>query len=163
MKSPPGGAMALLRGLLPAFAGAVAGLVLHLAVAPRIGPFWSKVLMTIGINVILAVSLTMVNGFTGQFSIGHAGFMAVGGYFAGAITFSIILFQTRSKVVSFVALLLAASVDYFVNVTVMVMVLRLSNSDTIRTALARLRVGAMRTACMTISFSPHTAASYTAH
>jgi len=61
--------------------------VLHLAVAPRIGPFWSKVLMTIGINVILAVSLTIVNGFTGQFSIGHAGFMAVGGYSAGAMSY----------------------------------------------------------------------------
>src|SRR5262245_17092141 len=43
--------------------------------------------MDIGINVILAVSLNLVNGFTGQFSIGHAGFMAVGGYVAGAITY----------------------------------------------------------------------------
>jgi branched-chain amino acid transport system permease protein len=34
----------------------------------------------IGIAVILAVSLNLVNGLTGQFSIGHAGFMAVGGY-----------------------------------------------------------------------------------
>jgi branched-chain amino acid transport system permease protein len=34
----------------------------------------------IGIAVMLAVSLNLVNGLTGQFSIGHAGFMAVGGY-----------------------------------------------------------------------------------
>ena len=34
----------------------------------------------IGVAVILAVSLNLVNGLTGQFSIGHAGFMAVGGY-----------------------------------------------------------------------------------
>ena len=34
----------------------------------------------IGIAIILAVSLNFVNGLTGQFSIGHAGFMAVGGY-----------------------------------------------------------------------------------
>lgn len=33
-----------------------------------------------GINVILAVSLNLINGFTGQFSIGHVGFMAVGAY-----------------------------------------------------------------------------------
>jgi branched-chain amino acid transport system permease protein len=33
-----------------------------------------------GINVILAVSLNLINGFTGQFSIGHIGFMAVGAY-----------------------------------------------------------------------------------
>ncbi|HEY3413077.1 MAG TPA: branched-chain amino acid ABC transporter permease [Armatimonadota bacterium] len=34
----------------------------------------------IGINVILATSLNMVNGFTGQFSLGHAGFLAIGMY-----------------------------------------------------------------------------------
>src|SRR5207253_10629125 len=33
-----------------------------------------------GINIILAVSLNLINGFTGQFSIGHAGFMAIGAY-----------------------------------------------------------------------------------
>jgi branched-chain amino acid transport system permease protein len=33
-----------------------------------------------GINVILAVSLNLINGFTGQFSIGHIGFMAIGAY-----------------------------------------------------------------------------------
>src|SRR5215210_6338700 len=33
-----------------------------------------------GINIILAVSLNLINGFTGQFSIGHVGFMAVGAY-----------------------------------------------------------------------------------
>lgn len=44
-----------------------------------------RILAMCGINVILAVSLNLVNGTTGQFSIGHAGFMAVGAY-AGAIT-----------------------------------------------------------------------------
>jgi len=39
-----------------------------------------------GINVILAVSLNLINGHTGQFSLGHAGFMAVGGYFAAKLT-----------------------------------------------------------------------------
>src|SRR5438128_4401584 len=39
----------------------------------------------IGIAVILAVSLNLVNGLTGQFSIGHAGFMAVGGYVSSVI------------------------------------------------------------------------------
>src|SRR5258708_10416994 len=33
----------------------------------------------IGIAIVLAVSLNLVNGLTGQFSIGHAGFMAGGG------------------------------------------------------------------------------------
>src|SRR6185436_19401982 len=39
------------------------------------------------IYVILAVSLNLINGFTGQFSIGHAGFMAIGGY--GSAMFSL--------------------------------------------------------------------------
>jgi branched-chain amino acid transport system permease protein len=46
------------------------------------------VLIVAGINVILAVSLNVVNGFTGQFSIGHAGFMAVGAYTAAKITYA---------------------------------------------------------------------------
>lgn len=38
------------------------------------------------INVILAVSLNLINGFTGQFSIGHMGFAAVGAYTSATIT-----------------------------------------------------------------------------
>jgi branched-chain amino acid transport system permease protein len=39
-----------------------------------------RLLVFIAINIILATSLNLINGFTGQFSIGHAGFMAVGAY-----------------------------------------------------------------------------------
>lgn len=39
-----------------------------------------------GINAIAAVGLTIVNGFAGQFSLGHAGFMAIGGYTAAILT-----------------------------------------------------------------------------
>jgi branched-chain amino acid transport system permease protein len=41
----------------------------------------------VGINIILAISLNLINGFTGQFSIGHAGFYAVGAYASAAVTF----------------------------------------------------------------------------
>jgi branched-chain amino acid transport system permease protein len=44
------------------------------------------VLISIAVNVILAVSLNVVNGFAGQFSIGHAAFMAVGAYTAALVT-----------------------------------------------------------------------------
>ena len=44
------------------------------------------VIITIGINIILAVSLNLVNGYTGQFSLGHAGFMAAGAYVSAAVT-----------------------------------------------------------------------------
>lgn len=48
----------------------------------RLDPYYLDVLTKIGINVILAVSLNLINGYTGQFSLGHAGFMAVGAYSA---------------------------------------------------------------------------------
>jgi branched-chain amino acid transport system permease protein len=41
----------------------------------------------IGISIILAVSLNLTNGFTGLFSLGHPGFMAVGGYVAAVLIF----------------------------------------------------------------------------
>jgi branched-chain amino acid transport system permease protein len=40
----------------------------------------------VGISIILAVSLNLINGHTGQFSLGHAGFMAVGAYTAAKIS-----------------------------------------------------------------------------
>ncbi len=49
--------------------------------------YYRQVLAGIGIAVILGVSLNIVNGFTGQFALGHAGFMALGGYAAGTITY----------------------------------------------------------------------------
>jgi len=54
--------------------------------ADRIDPYVLFVLYNIGIYIILAVSLNLINGYTGQFSLGHAGFMAVGGYTAAVIT-----------------------------------------------------------------------------
>src|SRR6202142_4353186 len=54
--------------------------------AGRINSYVLFVLYYIGINIILAVSLNLINGYTGQFSLGHAGFMAVGAYTAAVIT-----------------------------------------------------------------------------
>ncbi len=45
-----------------------------------ISPYFARIVMLCGIAITLAVSLNLINGFTGQFSIGHAGFMAVGAY-----------------------------------------------------------------------------------
>jgi branched-chain amino acid transport system permease protein len=49
-------------------------------------PYFVDVLTRIAINITLAVSLNLINGHTGQFSLGHAGFMAVGAYGAAAMT-----------------------------------------------------------------------------
>ena len=68
----------LLAGLLAAFGVSY--------FSDRIDPYHLDVLTGIGINIILAVSLNLVNGYTGQFSLGHAGFMSVGAYLSAAIT-----------------------------------------------------------------------------
>jgi branched-chain amino acid transport system permease protein len=52
----------------------------------KINSYWLFISYDIGINIILAVSLNLINGYTGQFSLGHAGFMAVGAYTAAVIT-----------------------------------------------------------------------------
>ncbi|MDD4856761.1 MAG: branched-chain amino acid ABC transporter permease [Candidatus Krumholzibacteria bacterium] len=54
-----------------------------------IGPYYFQIIMYIGINVILASSLNLINGFAGQFSLGHAGFMALGAYTSAVITTSL--------------------------------------------------------------------------
>jgi branched-chain amino acid transport system permease protein len=51
--------------------------------------YYLGIVIDVGINIILAVSLNLINGHTGQFSLGHAGFMAVGGYTAASITLAL--------------------------------------------------------------------------
>ena len=82
-----GGIPASLRGLFP--------LLLALPVLALIewlmgeAPFATYLFSIVGVNVILAVSLNIVNGMTGQFSIGHAGFMAVGAYVSGVLSLAL--------------------------------------------------------------------------
>lgn len=52
-------------------------------------PYPQTIVASMGINIVLAVSLNLVNGFTGQFSLGHAGFMAVGAYTSALLTTTI--------------------------------------------------------------------------
>src|SRR3954470_713455 len=66
-------------------AGLAASGLFYLA-SGRIDPYWLHISTLVGINIILAVSLNLINGYTGQFSLGHAGFMAVGAYSAAAVT-----------------------------------------------------------------------------
>lgn len=56
---------------------------------PLLGEVYKDIIVYSGISIILAVSLNLVNGFTGQFSMGHAGFMAVGAYTTAAIFMAI--------------------------------------------------------------------------
>lgn len=51
-----------------------------------LNPFYENTLITILIHIMLAASLHLVIGVTGQFSIGHAGFLAIGAYIAAIFT-----------------------------------------------------------------------------
>ena len=53
----------------------------------QFNPYITQVVALVGVNIILAVSLNLINGVTGQFSLGHAGFMAVGAYASAAFSF----------------------------------------------------------------------------
>ena len=68
---------------------ALAGVWIFNYFTDQFDPYYFTIVMYAGINIILAVSLNLVNGFTGQFSMGHAGFMSVGGYIAAFVTTSL--------------------------------------------------------------------------
>lgn len=51
-----------------------------------VNQYYVRVIINCGIAFTLALSLNLVNGFAGQFSLGHAGFMAVGAYVSAALT-----------------------------------------------------------------------------
>jgi len=64
-------------------------------ILPRIlTRYYMQVLTFALINIIMTVSLNLINGFTGQLSIGHAGFMCIGAYTSAY--FTTILFKASS-------------------------------------------------------------------
>jgi branched-chain amino acid transport system permease protein len=71
-----GRALLIVAVVTLAFTGLYAGL----------DPYSGTLLLAIGIHALLALGLNLVNGITGQFSLGHAGFMAVGAYTAAALS-----------------------------------------------------------------------------
>jgi branched-chain amino acid transport system permease protein len=77
---------ALLRHNLGPLAALLALIPLAFALGRWLNPYYLQILVYIGINVMLAVSLNLINGITGQFSLGHAGFLAVGAYVSAALT-----------------------------------------------------------------------------
>jgi branched-chain amino acid transport system permease protein len=66
---------------------ALALVLVDAGLSRSLNPYVLQIVVYCGINVMLAVSLNLINGFTGQFSIGHAGFMALGAY--GSAKFSL--------------------------------------------------------------------------
>jgi branched-chain amino acid transport system permease protein len=78
------------RGLLPLLL--VGGLVLALAIPHfrLLNNYVQLVLIYVGINIILATSLNLVNGYMGEFSLAHAGFMAVGAYSSALLSMKVL-------------------------------------------------------------------------
>jgi branched-chain amino acid transport system permease protein len=68
------------------FGGLVFFLVLWLSWVGWLDSYTQLVLMFIGVNIILSSSLNLINGYMGEFSCGHAGFMAVGAYVSSLLT-----------------------------------------------------------------------------
>src|SRR5438105_2854421 len=90
--------MAPLRTALPLLAVIVIAWLMRSIIGPFAGDYPTRIFLDGGIAIIMAVSLNIVNGFTGQFSIGHAAFMAIGGYASGFVTYyaSLGLWQTAA-------------------------------------------------------------------
>jgi branched-chain amino acid transport system permease protein len=99
----PNPGLAGMLSSLPFLAAVVLAMGMDMVVGPAAGATWSKILSDVGIAIVLAGSLNVVNGYAGQFSIGHAGFMLVGGYAAAWLTFygSIHWFGTKDTVGAF--------------------------------------------------------------
>ncbi len=82
----------ILRNRIVRFSGEVLilvvffSLVQYIITAGLLNQYYEINLNSMCINIILAVSLNLINGFTGQLSLGHAGFMAVGAYAAVIMT-----------------------------------------------------------------------------
>lgn len=78
--------LALCRWIVPVFV--LLGLAFTVAAHffPILNGYTQFVLITMGINIILCVSLNLVNGYMGEFSVGHAGFMSLGAYASAIMT-----------------------------------------------------------------------------
>jgi len=83
-----------------------------------ISPYVYSILILLGINIILSVSLSLLNGFCGMFTMGHAGFMALGAY--GSASFMLFVLPQETplifKLISGVLVggILSGTIGYFI-------------------------------------------------
>jgi len=111
--------------------------VLMLAFEKIFDSYQMRIFNLCGIYVVLGLSLNLINGFTGLFSLGHAGFMAVGAYVSALLTLSpaqkqmnfflepIVPFLANVQLPFFPALVAAGLVSAFVGLLIGAPVLRL--------------------------------------
>ncbi len=96
---PPSALWVWGKSLLPLIIGIGFALFLYALQQQNPRSFGLKLTSDVGIAIILAVSLNIVNGFTGQLHLGHAAFMAIGGYVTGMVTYygSLMIWETTVK------------------------------------------------------------------
>lgn len=79
------------RGALIGWAAMIVGIAIvwgiQIFAVPWTDPYKTDILVRVGMNLLAVMGLALVLGFTGQFSLGHAGFMAVGAYTAGSLVY----------------------------------------------------------------------------
>src|SRR5512134_1456336 len=78
------------RWLVPVLLAIGFGLAFAIPQYNLLSVYVQLILMYVGINIILTVSLNLVNGYMGEFSLAHAGFMAVGAYTAAVLTMRVL-------------------------------------------------------------------------
>jgi branched-chain amino acid transport system permease protein len=74
-----------------------------------------RILNLCGIYIILGVSLNLINGFTGQFSLGHAGFMAIGAYTSALLYMSPALKEMNYFIVPLIMPFRVIQTSFFVS------------------------------------------------
>jgi branched-chain amino acid transport system permease protein len=79
-------AIARSRWTLPLFVVFGFAFTIAAEIWPLLNGYARFVLISVGINIILCTSLNLVNGYMGEFSVGHAGFMSLGAYAAAVVT-----------------------------------------------------------------------------
>lgn len=73
--------------------------------------YWQGIFITLGLFIILTLALNLANGFTGVFSLGHIGFMALGAYISGILTLSV---EDKDSLLSLPSWLAGVHLDFTV-------------------------------------------------
>jgi branched-chain amino acid transport system permease protein len=79
-----------LKSFFPFIIALISFALIGLGLATLANDYVQLVFLFVCSSIILALSLNLVNGFTGQFSLGHAGFMAIGGYVSAYLSTQIV-------------------------------------------------------------------------
>lgn len=83
------------RNLLLTFSAIILFMVIIFVADKTLDTYLKRILNLCAIYAIISLSMNIVNGFTGQFSLGQAGFMAIGAYTVGIFTLPL---EIRSQV-----------------------------------------------------------------